>query len=87
MDDQQPSSGSISVFLITKYTINSVLSLYHGMILLHVMIYVTGSAKTRHVHIISKLQKFNFYKNGNFKKNRFTALLPSITNTLSTLQV
>ena len=35
IDDQQPISGSISVFLITKYTIDSVLSLYHIMILLH----------------------------------------------------
>ena len=40
IDDQQPSSGSISVFIIIrKYTINSVLSVYHITILLHVMIY------------------------------------------------
>ena len=43
IDDQQPSSGSISVFLITKYTIDSVLSLYHITILLHVTIYITMS--------------------------------------------
>ena len=43
IDDQQPSSGSISVFLITKYTIDSVLSVYHIMILLHVTIYITIS--------------------------------------------
>ena len=40
IDDQQSSSGSISVFLITKYTIDSVLSLYHITILLHVTIYI-----------------------------------------------
>ena len=28
VEDQQPSSGSISVILITKYTIDRVLSLY-----------------------------------------------------------
>ena len=43
LDDQQPSSVSISVFLITKRTIDSVLSLYHITILLHVTIYITIS--------------------------------------------
>ena len=33
IDDQQPSSGSISVFLVTEYTINRVLSVYHIKIL------------------------------------------------------
>ena len=32
-----------AVFLITKYTINSVLSLYHIAIYLHVTIYITIS--------------------------------------------
>ena len=41
IDDQHPRSGSISVFLITKYNINSVLSLYHITIHLHIMIYIT----------------------------------------------
>ena len=36
--NQHPSSGSISVFRITKYNIDSVLSLYHITIYLHVMI-------------------------------------------------
>ena len=43
IDDQHPSSGNISVFLITKYNIDSVLSLYHITIYLHVTIYITTS--------------------------------------------
>ena len=43
IDNQQPSTGSISVSLITKYTIDSVLSVYHIMILLHITIYITIS--------------------------------------------
>ena len=41
--DQHPSSGSISVFLTTKYNIDSALSLYHITIYLHVTIYITLS--------------------------------------------
>ena len=36
--EQQPSSGSISVILITKYIIDSVLFICHITMLLHVMI-------------------------------------------------
>ena len=40
IDDQHPSSGSISVFLITKYNIDSVLSLYHITIYLYIILYL-----------------------------------------------
>ena len=43
IDDQHPSSGSISVFIITKYNIDTVFPLYHIAIYLHVTIYVTIS--------------------------------------------
>ena len=43
IDDQHHSPGSISVFLIAKCNINSVLSLYHITIYLHVTISITIS--------------------------------------------
>ena len=49
IDDQQPSTASISVFLITKYTIDSVLSVYHITILLNVTMYITAVLITTHV--------------------------------------
>ena len=43
IDDQHPSSGSISVFLITKYNIDIILSLYHITMYLHGTICITIS--------------------------------------------
>ena len=39
LDDQNPSSGSISVFVFTKYNIDSVFSLYHITIYITILIY------------------------------------------------